>query len=422
MKNAEEEFASKLDEHFGRAIPGLSLSAEVFYTAPIPANVMELFVGRDPQISELLEGLTACLKGIYKKIIIYGDAGVGKTLLLNVVVGAASKSIKAKYEPLVVFDSSDYVKSFKECYENLLSNECTYLGNLIEEMRDDSEEGLRLKAACAALSYDIIRGNFKELQHIMTRAKELKFLQNVVDAQFIEKALIKEISEKIFSYDDKARILVSFDDFHKILDDKLRHQLLEVVNNEKWFSILIMHTSELNKLKSSQDEIVKDAYIVEVPPLTLDNCKELLRLRILRSHHKYHEMGADPDYSKELMPFNESAVELLAKATGFNALNFVKILKKAYLEAEKLSSPVINQDIVLRMMNVNVNLKMSPRERDVLNFIKSTGEARIQDIADLRNTSRISAYFILKNLLDAGLLIKTRRKREMIYTIKPIES
>ena len=430
MRTVVDDFTQKLDSKFKDSVDKLNIPEIVFWTEPLNVDV-RAFVERDTQQEQLATAEAECIKGTYKRIIIHGVRGSGKTSLANIVMAASRKSKAVKTVP-VYLSSSDYVRGVDFLYRKIIFSLCdavvrTHLSR--EERKDEEAEDTAALIRDAAsniegkvLFADVLSPPTHSIKQIIDDISKPPLITSNVPEQTTPAEILKMLmEEQLKGY----FLLLILDDFHKVLAEKTKaflQEFLQVTKIMKCFSVIVMYTNDFSKLKESNDELTKDAFIIEVPPLTIKGCKELLRRRLLIGREKESEIDKEPNYPNELLPFSESATEALANAAGGVPLLFITLLKKAKTEAENMKEAGINDKVIFKLLNSNVSeAQLTQLQKTVLDYIKSKKQVTIDEIAALINKTSAYAYYILKSLYELNILEKRRQGKFMYYSLKPID-
>lgn len=412
MNTIAEEFAKRLNAKAKDVVSELNIAEEVFSVNPVIDPL--LFVGREKQVDDLITGVDSCLRGVFKKIILYGDPGVGKSSLAFIAGNAAQMSSRSYFPILLSLGS--YIKGAEGCYKQIVYVLCSEVVSR-SEPRESSE--MEFISHCSAIARSIALNDAYSINDIITEAIAGKILpQPTAEKPTDKKELLKVLAGRV---NKKAKVMVILDDTQKLVEDKkLLQEVTDMVSLEGWFSIMIMHTSCFNELNENHNELIKDAFFLNVPKLGVVECEELLRRRLFVSNKKRKDIQNASNYSKDLLPFKESAIETLARTTDGNPLIFIKYLKDAYLDAIETKAKLIDDEIILRVLKIssNAQITLTGIEKEVLEYIKSKEAVTIQEIAELRSTTRASAYFVLNDLYTKKLINKQRKGREMLYFFK----
>lgn len=392
----------------------LSLPESVLSVDPISSNV-KLFVGHKKELEALSTETVNCVKGVYKRIIIHGLAGVGKSSLVS-VIGVASNKTDLGYK-IIELDKSSYFYGFDVCYGEIVFLLCLYISGINREEAREMEHAKKYAKYSTLISTVLEKRNNIKKEDLVSEAVKSNILEKIDSEAYL--TLIEELVKKLKNH----KIALILDDFEMLLQEENKTLLQEIKSLLKikdLFSILIMHTETLKMLIRTQDELVKDTSIVEILPLTRGELKELLWRRIMHFVKEIKNFdNTNPDYNIDLYPFNEEAVNMLADATGGNPLVFIKTLKDAIGIATERSMPSITTEIAQAVIEKRTKTpeNLTIKEKQVLEFIKSKGEVIIEDVKNFQGKSRIAAFFTLDDMYKKKILDKKRRGREMHYFI-----
>jgi hypothetical protein len=412
-----------------------ALNEGVFSVEPVSNPI--LFVGRLKQISELAYDLKACFKKLYKKIIIYGESGIGKSSLISLLEEAEEEGILNPTYKIIQLSNVQYVDGIVGCYKDIVFALLGYLFHHLSAQRDTEPQ----KKACNEVVKNLVLSNndisIKSINELLRKhgvITDTEF-QEVTTPKLEENGEAKPLTEideankmLFFLYQKigvDVPLIITLDNIDQLLKfgRQTLQQLMSMINLGNWYPILVLQTKNFEELKSNNDEILKDAVYLEMPPLTIEECKEILRKRILfynKNTKKPEEKSIN--YTEDLMPFAERAVEILAKFSNGNPLKFIGYLKQSYLKASDKNSMLITEGLAKETINEAVplvlNYHLTPKQQRILDYIKDHKEVTIDDIKNLETTSNISAFFVLRDLYDKGFLEKRRRGRNMIYSFR----
>ena len=413
------------------------LNEGVFGVEPVSDPI--LFVGRLKQISELAYDLKACFKKLYKKIIIYGESGIGKSSLISLLEDAEEEGVLNPAYKIIQLSNTQYVDGIVGCYKDIVFTLLHYLFHNLNAQRDTEAQ----KKACNEVVKNLVLSNndisIKSINEL------LKKYNVITDTEF-QKVISQKLGEngeaKPLTEIDEANRMLSFlyqkvgisvpmiitlDNVDQLLKfgGQILQQLMSMINIANWYPILVLQKKNFEELKNNNDEILKDAVYLEIPSLTIEECKEMLRKRILfynKNTKKLEEKSIN--YAEDLMPFAERAVEILAKFSNGNPLKFIGHLKQSYLKASDKNFMLITEELAKETINeaapLVLNHHLTPKQQRILDYIKDHKEVTIDDIKNLETTSNISAFFVLRDLYDQGFLEKRRKGRNMIYSLKKI--
>jgi uncharacterized membrane protein len=425
-KTVADDFADKLLATLNESEEEIRLNEEVFTVQPVTNT--KLFVGQDDERELFIKAIAACIQGVYKKIAIFGDSGVGKTSLINIAIDAGKKSNKYL---TINLNKSDYDKGEEECYRHIIFELVRSIGNTLElKTRDD--ESAKLTNHCFECGRKILLDDLKNTEDILNFAK-------THFASFVEK--LNESTSKLNSSPEPEnyllisylhsllspqRVMVVLDDVYKL--DQNRHlmqEILRLTNRDFWFYVLAMPSETFNKLRLENDDLLKDVVLIQVNPLEIQECKELLRRRILDSQKKALKINSEPDYSRDLRPFTEKAVEIMASACDCHPLNFVRLLKSGWLKARDNRAKIIDEEIALDVAYPNTpkNVVLTEKQKLVFEYIRSKRmPVTMKEIASITNTSGVAAFFTLRDLVNLGLIKKQRDGGRVSYFFESIKA
>jgi predicted transcriptional regulator len=426
-KTAIEEFGERLDKKFATA-GQLDIPPEVFSEDPIEYEDAKLFIGREEEQEQLVVAEKDCIDGYHKRILLHGIGGSGKTSFANMAFWAAMDRRESRKIVPIRFNSLAYSKGIDQFYNVIFSMMLNTIAEAHKKRQGDEDDTFVDKKAdslYAKFSLSEYMGGEKyEIKRMIEMIIEGLTLNKSNDTQIFRPSdFIKDLmNQKLPGYS----LMLVMDDFHRLLTDKNRplyNEFLELIRSVKSFSILVTYTSTIMALREANDEIVKDSASIQIASLTTEECKKLLRARLLYARDKEDEdIDKIPDYSEDLKPFSESAVEILANTTNCIPLDFIRILKKAKVSAESYGSSIINDEVVFKMLNMNMSLlNLNSSQKQVLEYIQNKKEVTIKEIAETISKTEVYAYIILNRLLELGFVEKKRAGRRMIYSFKPID-
>lgn len=221
------------------------------------------------------------------------------------------------------------------------------------------------------------------------------------------------------------KVFLIFDDFDILLQEENKlfiEELKNLMTSSGVCSMIILHTENFQNLSRNQNEIVyKDAFCFEVLPLTIGELKDCIRRRLLYYSSESVRKFDHPPIPQELQPFSEDAVEYIANISKGNIGTFIEKLKEAIKFANDKHASSVSLELAKMSIDaaIRIPIDLSTTEKQVMEYIKERKGVTIQNVAYYLGKGRITAYFILKELLySKGLLVKNRRKREMIYSLK----
>ncbi len=268
--------------------------------------------------------------------------------------------------------------------------------------------------------------------------------ENNTIAKITESAIKHNVIEKkegatLFSYEVtlleelcknfKKHILFVFDDFEVLRqeDNKLALQELKNILSSmtskqgfKIFSMFILYTDTLKLLISKNDDIIKDGVGIEVLLATNGELKKMLWERILKYKLDRRDFESTPNYLIELQPFTEAAVDMCARNVSGNPLAFINILKEGVALANERKYSNVTEEIITVILDRKTVIPsdLSITEKQILEYIKGKGQVTIDEIKAFQGKTKVAAFYTLNSLYKKDILIKDRKGKLMLYSIK----
>jgi DNA polymerase III delta prime subunit len=248
-----------------------------------PVREADMFVGRTEQIRRVTEGI---LQG-GQHIVVYGERGVGKTSLMNVVSNRIfSEFSQVKFFKVRCLSGQDFVQIWERAFEN-------------HRWQDGSSA--------------------------------VDDIDSTLDAHI----LLRLISR----FDENMRPVFVFDEFDRIKEEDTRLQLAETI---KLFSdevprvsvIVVGVARTVRELISEHESIRRAIKQIGMPRMSPEEMRDILRLRLSRI-----EMAIDND-ALETIVWLSRGMPAFAHLLGMNAA-------KAAIDRKTLS---INESIVVRAL------------------------------------------------------------------------
>ena len=420
MSGIVEEFIKDVKQKTNENSPFL-IPEEVLSVYPIDVD-NPTFVPRKRELSALGTGISNCIKGTYKTLVIHGKSGVGKTTLVSLInVAAQNADLKynvSEYNKILYSSGLDY------CYANLIFDLCEYILSI---NRDTGREMSSVKTH--RRYYDLGIAINTKIRSI----KKQEILTEAINFGIIKEDVIKNNNDPFLTLVEILvgqlkghKICLALDDFELLEEEENRLLLQEfksILKLKNIFSILIMHTNTLVSLAKSNEDLIKNASMIEILPFAPGELIEMLwrRMKVYVGEVK-NIKTLSPNYDVELQPFDKDAVFFLANRVEGNPLTFIKLLKETVSKANELNSPSVTLEIAQNIVNSKIiaSVALSTRDKQVLEFIRQNGSATIEDIKSLLGKSRILAFFELDKLYSQKILSKERRGREVHYFISSV--
>lgn len=428
MTDVTEEFINDMKERLNPNVQ-LKLDEDILNPIPIPIWNSILFVGHKNERKELSNGVTSCLSGFYKKIIIHGEQGIGKTSLAG-LVKAASRDSSLGFR-VFEFDKNNYIESFDKFYFTLL--DALYYGSMYSEIENKRDE--RDTNTAEIKERKKKREQYDKIITALGSVKPptIKALLDLSETRDLLKpnenespsSLQSRLLESFITDIEKCKICLIFDDWEILLNDPESKPILQEIKNimklKDVFSLIIMYTDTFKKLQVENDEfVIKDAFSLEVLPLIRGELKDLIRRRIGFYGTKQIKDFPEPPTASELAPFSEDAVNLIADRVNGNPLSFIRRLKEAISLANEKGLRMVTEELANIIINRNVKISstLTTIQKQIMEFIKVKREVTIQDVTNFQGKTRIAAFATLNNLYKLKILDKKRRGKNTFYFIK----
>lgn len=330
MKNEIYEiFSNELDSTIEGFNAEIKLGGIVFTQLPLLDN--ELFTNREKEVKLLANSLGNALKGINKKIIIYGKKGIGKTTLTNLIQIRANKEQQfyfARVPPLFYTADEEQFKS--AVMANLFIIPC--LDNLEKDRKRKDADKIKEKLS--------------------------KILQTKNISKALEKAcglnLSKEITQKdtlslfrgIIAHLNKP-LIVFVDDFHLLYENRVNYNFLQKVLTETGLiEVIALPTKEYKEIIETNLNLSKNSIPIEVKEFSPEHLCLLFAKRIYR--YKSQKIPKKIDLIKDILPFEKTALEKLALISQGNPLEFIINCENTYLKFIKTKDKSISVSFLER--------------------------------------------------------------------------
>jgi len=412
METVKEYFEKTLRHDLHLKGPELPDVKKVFFEAPLGeqgAGPFELLVGRKDELEALSFSLSQAMKGLYKKIIIEGESGAGKTSILH-LVGSTVFSVHPDCA-VVYFPEDSYFKTLEEIKFGVLT--------VIMRLYLGSRAGGHEKEALA----------MDELTrcYLRTSLLELKEEPALLSTIFAKHGLCNENEDPIKKYFDKLnnkKLLFLFDTADKLVEQKLIlsgvEKLIETVNGLALFAFFPESVSTLQK---KNDNLIKNCQIVRLKKFTEQECKEILRRRLLFGKGALKDITNEPNYAVDLQPFTETIVGSIARIVAYNPLRFIQKLKVAVSCARENNYEVIDErclePLLKDVSTVSRDIvELTRKQREVYDFVKAEGPVTTETARKKMGVkSRVSAFLMLDRLVEKNLITKQREGRKVIFSV-----
>jgi len=419
MNSIKEYFSKKLKDDLKVKGPVLQSFGKIFFEDALGAAVIsdhfELFVGRENELDALSLGLSQTLQGLYRRIIVEGVSGSGKTSVLNLIEDTVPSAVP-DFVPCN-FGADDYAD-----VEEIKSAICFGLINRYVKNKGNRDETANEIKALTALSKRFITKNLFESKEKRQPIKELLRAQSLCQGD--EDPI--ECYYKKCKKQDKSKLLLLFDNAEKLLSNELLFaEISAIIEKTNAVTIFSFFPGSVSDLKQKKDELVKNCLLVKLGRFTEVQCKDLLRRRLFYGQNKLKEIEKTVNYSVDLLPFTERVVEKIALMSGYVPLKFIQSLKAAYIYARENNYLVIDERCIeigktVEGLNMGV-LNLTPRQRQVYSFILAKGPVGTALIMkELGFNSPVAAFHILKALLQKKLIQKERKGKLIEYQVTPL--
>ncbi len=362
---------------------------------------LKLFTDRVEIVKELARALVASIKN-KKRIVIYGEKGIGKSTLLSFIKKRGNEDNGDFYYSDFYVMPTVSIEKFKL---QLIQTMCEEARNQISDLSRQEQEK---KETLAAGLYEI--KNKDDLENAMTEAKKHNFRCGT------ELDLIKEIKTHM-----TKPVVLSIDDYQTIFSNSEQNTFLQRVLDEVEIIIPIytIPTDDYAHIKEKDPEFVKDIVEIKVPPFSPEHLCELLAKRIMFTKTK--RINPKIDWEADILPFEKDALLELAISAKGNPLRFIHMCHDAYLKMlsarEKRITLSFIQSIQKHVVenNIESGLDLTDREKQLYQILLERKNGA--SLSDIQNAMREKFELMLSkeniiqrlaNLIEKKYVRKTR--------------
>ncbi|VVB68568.1 AAA ATPase domain protein [Candidatus Norongarragalina meridionalis] len=408
MTKSAELFFQTVRERLAESGPQINDWRTVFSEDPVLAHP-ELFVGQVEELKLLANMLADALKHAYNRIFIIGPSGSGKTSFLSLIYSTQAVTGEYTFTP-IYFNVEDYEKGFSAIYLGTILRLCAVLKGQLEASREDSKKYKKHLELCGSLADKIVRGNFKTVEEVEEFAKK-----SGVCKENVMKALQERLTKK--------EIVFLFDDAYFVSEDRQLFAKIEetIVKQLGGIGVFALYPETVKVLSDQKDEILKYSAALQIGSLSVSDCKELIRRRLLLVRGRNLDDAPSPD---DFKPFVEGAIEYVATVARGNPLSFILKLKEAALKAKEQKQAIVTKEIAVlanaKTVTIPQYFHVTRKQNEILQIINNSenGEITVDALHEKLGVTTVTTYLHLQALIDSGLVEREKKVRTYYYRIK----
>lgn len=383
--------------------------------------------------------LFRCIRGEKKKIIIIGDAGVGKSSLKIFIRNLAEKHTFLNVLEPHKIEYANHEDVFAGHFLNYLMHICFKSIDKKAKREEQDQKGGHLDYLHHMMKFEgeLLEKSLKEsilllpketLEHICPEFSKLSDKEKKVklDSPTERRRLFVGICKSMIDRLPKnERIILVLDDFHQLTENVPVFALVnDLIDSVKITGVILMQTERF-KAENIESVISKDAFVLEVGGLPYDELPKMMRVRMLFDRNKKIDPERPIDWITDIKPFEKVALDTAAKATQGNPLHFIRLCGRAYNMISK------NKTITKEIMDeaiVQYNKKdstphllppMTQKESEIYSIIRAKEDGlTAEDVAEImygNKKKRVNAVLHLLKMFDKKIIKKERRGRNVFF-------
>ncbi|NEP77914.1 MAG: ATP-binding protein [Okeania sp. SIO3B3] len=375
------------------------------------SNLDKVFTGRTKELKQIFNLLRGRER---KRILVYGNVGIGKTAFILEVLSVLqrkSKDTLATYISLPT-EKTDLATAALIALARSMPND-EWAQQLLKQMGLVSELTRKTKTKLEGKIAGI-GGSFEE----ETEAVNPTQFPTLAFQDLLDRALQKY-----------TRVVVAIDDLDKQDPDRVRqllHNAQGMLKGDAWF-ILTGHPSGLTRDLLISERGLFDLAL-EIKELDQETTYQML-INYLESA-RIRETNKDPENPETVHPFTlETAKQLCQRSEGiprwFNRIANYVLLKAAELKAEKITPEVFEAGLEYVSQELRGQSELSPEDYYVLDLILERGllsdtSATMDDLKRMKVEEFSQLLPIFDRLVQHDLVRRLPTDRSVEYQINPI--